>query len=197
MKTLFLSALTLALSACYMSKPLETAVHVTVTDHLPVSLLNSGNSRFCTAIADTTYQRHFKESLKKELQVNNVFIAAENPQYEISFTNLTIQESTRLDTVKDAESPDHGKIFELTTLRLNASGQVKNLHTGISESWSASNDESEKVTSFRALGQMVNGENKERNEYREKAFENLEPAWQAGICGRRSAVMIVKEIQRF
>lgn len=181
---------------CYISKPLESEVHVSINEFIQVSVINNGNSNFSGNVADAEYINQFLTGIKAELQSSNVVLDNASPQFEISFTGLVITESTRKDTVKDVESPDNGKIFELTTLDIEASGKVKKISNGAVENWTASKDKSEKVQSYRTVGQMINGENKERNEYRENEFDTNEAASLANSCGRRSGVVAVKDIAR-
>ena len=134
--------------------------------------------------------------LKGELGGNKVVIDDVNPEFEIRFDQLTVTESTRKDTINNTSSPDHGKVFELTTLKFLAKGTLVRISDGVSYNWYADKSKSESWTSLRSAEQIANGTNKEKNQYREKAFTSGTAADLTQKVGRRSGVSIVKEIYR-
>lgn len=179
-----------------MSKSLERDVHVRIDSNLPVSIFNTGSSKFSEVFDEAAYQDKFLTGLKSEFTTSKVIADNVNPEFEIKFTEFTVTETTKMETVNDSTSDDHGKQFELTTLKLSAKGTVIRLKDNVSYNWSATKDKSEKVTSLRSGGQVVTGQNKEKNEYREKDFSSDEAGDLAQKCGRRSGSSIVKEILR-
>jgi len=196
MKKIVIVAIAIILTSCYMSKSIERDVHVRIDSNLPVSVINNGNSKFSEAFNEAEYQEKFMTGLKSEFTTSKVIPDNVNPEFEIKFSEFIITESTKTETVNDSTSDDHGKQYELTSLVLKASGTVVRLKDGVSYNWSANKDKSEKVTSLRSGGQMVTGQNKEKNEYREKDFSTTESGDLAQKCGRRSGASIVKEIIR-
>jgi hypothetical protein len=175
---------------------IDRDVHVRVDTNLPVSIINNGNSKFSEAFNEAGYQEKFMAGLKSEFATSKVIPDNVNPEFEINFSEFIITESTKMETVNDTTSEDHGKQYELTTLKYSAKGTVVRIKDGVSYNWSANKDKSEKVTSLRSGGQVVTGQNKEKNEYREKNFNSEEAGSLAQKCGRRSGASIVKEIIR-
>lgn len=196
MRLLSITLLSLLLTSCYVSKSLEDEVRVRINGVIPVTIVNEGNSAFVDAYTKKEYQQKFLEGLKAEFATSKVIIDNENPMFEIKFTSLTITESTEMETVNDSTSDDHGRQFELTKLSLTAKGDLIQLPQGNSSSWWADKTKAERVTSLRSGGQVITGQNKEKNEYREKEFSDDQAADLTIKCGRRSGVVIVKDIIR-
>ncbi len=71
-----------------------------------------------------------------------------------------------------------------------------NLADQSKQSWTATKNKKERVTSLQSLGQMVTGENKELNEYRKKDFDKNEFLSLAGQCGQDAAGEISKRVKR-
>ncbi|MCH2233999.1 MAG: hypothetical protein MK078_07080 [Crocinitomicaceae bacterium] len=196
MKTFSLLTLIIFLTGCYMSKSLEREVHVRLDENIPVSIINNGNSNFTGAGDETAYRTKFIEGMKAEFTTSKIIPDGVNPEFEIKVSEFKITESTREETVDDTSSSDHGKTFELTKLELYAQGTVTRLSDNVVYNWTASKNEEEKVTSLRSGGQIVTGQNKDKNEYREKELNDNEAVDLAWNCGRRSGNSAVKEITR-
>ena len=169
-----------------MSKSLEREVHVRLDENIPVSIFNNSNSNFTGAGDEATYRSKFIEGMKAEFQTSKIIPDGVNPEFEIKVLEFTITETTKEETVNDSTSDDHGKKFELTKLELSAKGTVTRLSDNVQYNWSASKNEEEKVTSLRSGGQIVTGQNKEKNEYREKELNENEAVDLSWNCGRRS-----------
>ena len=196
-KNLLLCILLLSgLSSCYtnINKQLDREVHVRISPNLPVTVNNTGNSNFSGEFTQADYTAKFLEGLKAEFGTSNIVIDELNPEFEVTFTQFTITESTTNETVNDTTSEDHGTVFELSKLDLSANGNVVRLKDGASYTWSASKSKDEDVKSSRTAGQIISGENQEKNQYREKEFDTDEAAQLSVVTGRRSATTIVKEI---
>ena len=196
MKNAHIFLIILTLSSCYFSKTVDREVHVRIDENIPVSLFNNGNSNFIGAGSEADYQAKFLEGMKSEFNGSQVIIDQANPEFEIHVTSFSITESTSEYTVNDTTSEDHGRKYELSELDLEAKGTVVRLSNNQSYSWSALKDKEEKVTSNRNAGQMVTGQNKEKNEYRKKDFSENEAVDLSWNCGRRAGTSIVKEIIR-
>ena len=188
--------LVIVLNSCYMSKSLDIDVHVRINMNIPVSIFNNGASSFTANFQESDYQNQFLEGMKSEFQTGKVIPDNNNPEFEVRVDLFTITETTKMHTVNDTTSDDHGKTYELTKLDLLAKGTIVRLKDNVSYNWSASKDKEEKVTSLRSGGQIVTGQNKEKDEYREKEFSSDEAASLARKCGRRSGVSVIKEILR-
>lgn len=195
MKRIYLLvALPFLLSACYISKSLDREVHVRLIADVPVNVVNNSNSNFTAFASNEQYAEKLLEGMKGEFNGSNVVPDNVNPEFEVLVTEFTLTETTKIETVNDTTSDDHGKKFELTELDLTAKGIVTRLSDGVQYEWWANKSKEEKVTSLRSAGQIVTGENKEKNEYREKEFsedEALDLSWN---CGRRSGNSVVKKI---
>ena len=190
------SAVVLLFNGCYLGKTLEQEVHVSVLDVFDVTINNNGNSNFSAMNSHEQYRNTFIAGMKNELQSSKIIADGVNPSYEISITSFVITESTFSETVNDADSPDNGKVFELTKLELEAGGIVRNIASGKTKTWMASKDKSEKVTNSRSAGQVITGQNKDRNVYREKEFDQAEVDDLSQSTGRRSAVSMTKIISK-
>ena len=190
---------TLILSGCYLNlkHTIDRVVRVRIVEDVPVSITNTGNSTFNEYVTEAEYKSKYLDALRAELGgTANIILSDENPEYEVMISSFTIQESTKEEKINDSESPDHGKVFELTTLDFTAQGSVKRLSDGKTRSWYANKSKSESTTSSRSAGQLVTGDNKEKNEYREKDFDSGTAADFTNTIGSRSGVVIVKEISK-
>lgn len=189
----------LILSGCYvnLNHTIDREVRVSIVEDVPITITNTGNSTFNEYMSEDEYRSKYLAALRAELGgTTNIILTDENPEYLITITSFTIQESTKEEKINDSESPDNGKIFELTTLDFTAQGSVKNLSTGKSRSWYANKSKSESTTSSRSAGQLVTGDNKDKNEYREKDFDSGTAADFTNTIGSRSGIVIVKEISK-
>ena len=193
--TLLGVALTM-LSGCYinLNKHLDREVRVRVNNNLPVSIDNQGNSTFNEYLNDSQYVEQFMAGLKAEFSGNKIVIDDVNPEFEVRFSEFSITESTKMETVNNESSPDHGKEFELSTLNLVAKGTVVRMSDGVSYDWYASKNKNESLTSLRSADQIAKGTNKEKNQYREKSFVSGTATDLTQKVGRRSGTSIVKEI---
>jgi hypothetical protein len=186
----------IGLSSCYMNlnKHLEREVKVRLDTNFPVSIDNQGNSSFSSSLNEVQYKEEFLKGLRAEFQGSKIIIDDLHPEFEIQFSQFSVSESTRMDTIKNTSSPDNGKIFELSKLRIEARGKLIRMTDGVVNDWYAHLDDSESTTSLRSASQITGGTNKEKNEYREKPFNTDQAGEMTLKVGRRSGVSIVKEI---
>jgi hypothetical protein len=96
-------------------------------------------------------------------------------QFRLEVQNITFTESSSPHTVSDAASPYNGVTFQLancevsyTLVLYNRSGGTEKLF----ETYVIDENREEKVKNNRTLGQVVTGSNKEKDEYRLKAFRD-------------------------
>ncbi len=181
-------------STCYVSKSLEREVRVAIVTNFTTSVTNGGNSTFSVNYSDAEYKDAFLEGMKSEFSGNKIIIDEQNPEFTIVISSFSINESTIIETVEDADSPDNGKSFELTELDLEARGTVSKNGNSELKSWFANKQKSEKVTNNRSGGQIITGDNKDHNTYREKEFSNSVVKDLAEKCGRRSGARIINDI---
>jgi hypothetical protein len=192
-----LSLSTALLSGCYVNlkSKIDRPVRVQIATEVPVTITNTGNSTFNEYLSKEQYVATFLLGVKGELSgTENVTIVEDNPDYMVTFDQLKVMESTSMKKIDDPDSPDHGKEFELTQLAFSAQGKVQRISDGSTRSWSASKDKSETTTSLRNAGQVLTGDNKDKDEYREKAFDSGTAEDLTQQTGRRSGVVIVRDI---
>jgi len=202
MKTrISLLALTISLgflfSGCYVNlkSKIDKPVTVEISDNLPVVISNTGNTNFSGNITQEQYVEAFMLGLKGELGgTENVTIVASGGQYLVTFEQLKVDETTKIEKIDDKDSEDHGKEFELTSLDFAASGNVVRVSDGSTRSWTAYKDKDESTTNSRSAGQVLTGDNKDKTEYREKEFDDGTAEDLAQKTGRRSGVVIVRDI---
>ncbi|MFT5668874.1 MAG: hypothetical protein ACI9DK_003079 [Vicingaceae bacterium] len=191
--------LILLFSGCYvnLNKHIDREVRVRISQDIPTSIDNEGNSTFNEYLNEAQYKEKYLSGLKAELNgTANIVLDDVNPEFEIRLTQLTVTESTRMDTVKNTSSPDNGKAFELTKFSLVAKGTLVRLSDGVSNDWYADKNKSESFTSTRSASEIANGTNKEKNLYHEKSFVSSTAEDLTRKVGGRSGVVVVKEISR-
>jgi len=182
--------------SCYVSKSLDRDVKVKLSEALIVKINNSGNSNFSGKYTEGEYKAAFFEGMKAEFAGSHIILVENDPEFSIIVDELVINESTKSETVSDADSPDNGKVFELSELDLSSSGNVNSPSGTHVSSWSADKNKEEKVTNSRSGGQIITGDNKDNNTYREKEFSDDEALDLAQKCGRRSGARIINDIVR-
>lgn len=184
------------LNGCYVSKPLDHDVKISINKDFPVQIKNEGKSNFSSKHSEDEYRQSYLTEMTKELQINHIVIDDAAPQFIAKISLLEITESTKMDTVKDEKSKDNGMIRELTMAGLKTNGTIAKAGETTNHNWQAEKAKDESLTNNQSFDQFVNGQNKDHSSYREKAFDDTEFVKQAGVCGRRAAVRITNEIQR-
>ena len=196
MKKIAVILLAFVLTSCYVSKTLERDVNVSLNESFFVTVSNTGNSTFSGKYSQEEYKQAFIEGMKAEFAGSHIILTESNTEFMVSITELIITESSKKDTVSDADSKDNGKVYELSALKLSAKGAVKKADGANVSDWWADKNKEEKVTSMRSGGQMITGNNKDNNSYREKEFSDDKALDLARQCGRRSGARIVNDIVR-
>ncbi len=190
-----LLAIVIVAQSCYVAKPLEREVHVSINKDFPVVVKNVGNSNFSARHSEEEYRKAYIKDMTTEFGADHVVLDDTNPEFIVKIAVLEITESTKMDTVKDAKSKDNGMVREITLGGLKTNGTVMK-PGGTEVKWEAERDKNEELTSNRSVGQMLEGENKDGTEYRLKSFNDNEFVVQAGHCGRRAAVRVVQQIKK-
>jgi hypothetical protein len=180
--------------SCYISKSLERDVNVSLDKSFNVAISTSGNSTFSSNYSAEEYKAAFIEGMKAEFATGHIIIVDNSPEFSISISEVSMTESTKSHTVSDTDSDDNGKVFELTSINLNAKGIVVQSEGSDSRNWSADKGNEEKVTNSRSGGQIITGANKDKKTYREKELNAYEALDLARKCGRRSGVRIINDI---
>ena len=187
----------LLFSGCYVNlkSKIDREVKVEISGNVPVVISNTGNSNFTTYMNQEQYVAAFLKGLKGELGgTENVIIVESGGEFVVTFDQVEIKETTNIEKINDTDSEDHGKEFELTTLNFAASGKVQRVSDGSTRSWTAYKDKSESTTSSRSAGQVITGDNKDKTQYREKTFDSGTAEDLTEKTGRRSGVVIVRDI---
>jgi len=186
------------LIGCNVTKSLETEVTMAIDTNFEVVIENKGNSNFSEGTSNGEYRDAYLAGMKSSLNLNKIRTveAHENPDFTLKITKLTIVENIKLDTVKHEESPDNGKVFELTTASFKSLGVVTQSLTGEKSSWTGDKNKSERKTSFQSIKQIATGENKELREYREKKFDEHTFRNLASTCGSNSGVSVTRSVKR-
>ena len=180
--------------SCYVSKSLERDVSVSLDQSFNIAVNNSGSSSFSSRYSAEEYKAAFIEGLKAEFATGHIIVVENSPEFSISISEVSMAESTKPHTVSDVDSDDHGKVFELTSILLKAKGKVVQSEGSGSRGWWADKSKDEKVTNNRSGGQIITGENKDKNTYREKELNDDEALDLARKCGRRSGARIINDI---
>ena len=189
--------LSLLFSGCYVNlkSKINREVKVEISGNVPVVISNTGNSNFTTYMTQDQYVAAFLQGIKSELGgTENVIIVESGGEFLITFDQVEVKETTKVEKINDTNSDDHGKEFELTTLNFAATGKVQRISDGSTRSWTAYKDKSESTTSSRSAGQVITGDNKDKTEYREKAFDSGTAEDLMEKTGRRSGVVVVRDI---
>ena len=182
------------LPSCYVSKTLERDVNVSLNTDFVVSVTNNGSSTFSSKYSEEEYKAAFIEGMKAEFAGGHIKIVESNPEFTVTVSEVSMVESTKTETVADEDSEDNGKVFELSSLNLSAKGQVVKVAGSDSRDWWADKSKDEKVTNSRSGGQIITGDNKDNNTYREKDFNDDVALDLARKCGRRSGARITNDI---
>ena len=179
--------------SCYISKSLERDVNVSLDESFNIAVNNSGSSSFSSRYSAEEYKSAFIEGMKAEFATGHIIVVDNSPEFSISVSEVSMAESTKSHTVSDVDSDDNGKVFELTSIKLKAKGKVIQSE-GTEKGWWADKSKDEKVTNNRSGGQIITGENKDKNTYREKELDDDEALDLARKCGRRSGARIINDI---
>lgn len=180
--------------SCYVSKNLERDVNVSLSESFMIAISNTGNSTFSSNSTGDEYKAAFIEGMKAEFSSGRILIVENDAEFSISINEVSMTESTNTETVSDVDSDDNGKVFELTSISVNAKGTVIKTSDGDTRDWWADKSKDEKVTNSRSGGQIVTGENKDKKTYREKEFDSGEALDLARKAGRRSGARIINDI---
>jgi len=192
--SLFIALSLVMFQSCYVSKTLERDVNVSLSESFIINISNNGNSTFSSNFTSEEYKTAFIEGMKSEFATGRIVLVDNNPEFTVSINEVSLVESTKSETVSDSDSDDNGKVFELSSISVNAKGKVVKVDNLDSRDWWADKSKDEKVTNSRSGGQIITGDNKDNKTYREKEFDNNEALDLAQKCGRRSGARIINDI---
>ena len=193
----YFSVITLfSLEGCYVAKPLDRDVRISVNTDFPIFIKNEGNSNFSTRHTEAEYRKQYINDMMGEFANDHIVVDQATPEFIVNITSLELYETTKVDTVKDTSSKDNGMIQELTLAKLKTSGTIKKAAGTTTIAWTADRDKNEELTKSRSVGQIAAGENKDGSSYRIVSFDDNEFVVQSGHCGRRAAVRMAQEIRK-
>ncbi|GAB1444660.1 hypothetical protein MASR2M41_02790 [Flammeovirgaceae bacterium] len=174
----------------------ETEVRVSLDESVAIEIFKDSGTRFITLYSEEDYRKAFLDYLKSSMNERKLIIDNTNPEFSITITKLELTEISTLDTVRDERSPDNGRVFDIAIANGKVSGTITNLATQKTETWTASRDKKERLTSFQSPAQIIKGENKDLNEYRKKDFDKNEFVSIAAQCGQQAAKEVGNSVRR-
>ena len=193
----YFSVITLfSLEGCYVAKPLDRDVRISVNTDFPIFIKNEGNSNFSTRHTEAEYRKQYINDMMGEFANDHIVVDQATPEFIVNITSLELYETTKVDTVKDTSSKDNGMIRELSLAKLKTAGTIKKAGGTTTIAWTADRDKNEELTKSRSVGQIAAGENKDGSSYRIVSFDDNEFVVQSGHCGRRAAVRMAQEIRK-
>ena len=193
----YFSVITLfSLEGCYVAKPLDRDVRISVNTDFPIFIKNEGNSNFSTRHTEAEYRKQYINDMMGEFANDHIVVDQATPEFVVTITSLELYETTKVDTVKDTSSKDNGMIRELSLAKLKTAGTIKKAGGTTTIAWTADRDKNEELTKSRSVGQIAAGENKDGSNYRLVSFDDNEFVVQSGHCGRRAAVRMAQEIRK-
>ena len=193
----YFSVMTLfSLEGCYVAKPLDRDVRISVNTDFPIFIKNEGNSNFSTRHTEAEYRKQYINDMMGEFANDHIVVDQATPEFVVTITSLELYETTKVDTVKDTSSKDNGMIRELSLAKLKTAGTIKKAGGTTTIAWTADRDKNEELTKSRSVGQIAAGENKDGSSYRIVSFDDNEFVVQSGHCGRRAAVRMAQEIRK-
>ena len=193
----YFSVITLfSLEGCYVAKPLDRDVRISVNTDFPIFIKNEGNSNFSTRHTEAEYRKQYINDMMGEFANDHIVVDQATPEFVVTITSLELYETTKVDTVKDTSSKDNGMIRELSLAKLKTAGTIKKAGGTTTIAWTADRDKNEELTKSRSVGQIAAGENKDGSSYRIVSFDDNEFVVQSGHCGRRAAVRMAQEIRK-
>ena len=167
----YLSVITLlSLEGCYVAKPLDRDVRISVNTDFPIFIKNEGNSNFSIRHKDAEYRKQYINDMMGEFANDHIVVDQATPEFVVTITSLELYETTKVDTVKDTSSKDNGMIQELTLAKLKTSGTLKKAGGTTTIAWTADRDKNEELTKSRSVRQIAAGENKDGSNYRVASF---------------------------
>jgi len=187
----------LLLSACYTSKKATRAVNITVSD-FEVVIEKDPKGHFVDNYTKEQYKEFFMNQLKSSLEYNNIFIKQENAEFTITIDKLVLQETLTTDTIKDAQSPDFRKVYDITKLIVKSTGTVtSNSNNKKREAFTADKSDKEKLTLQHPIGTKIDGRKPGPHDWRKKAFNSHEFRDHTQTVGKRTSDVITNRVNRF
>ncbi len=200
MRTQFLifSLAVFVLSACYTSKKASRPVNITVNTDFPVIIEKDPKGHFLDYYTAEQYREAFLNTMKSQLALNNIFITSDNAEFTVVIDKLLLQETMTTDTIKDNQSPDYGKVYDITKLFVQSTGTVtSNKDSKKWEAFKADRSDKEKLTLQHPIGTKIDGRKPGPHDWRKKAFNSHEFRDNASTVGKRTSDVITNRVNRF
>ena len=196
-KIIYSLLLSMVLYGCYTSKPLSREVKVFINANYSIQIEKDPKGHFVDYYTKEQYKQFFYEALIKQLNYNKISVDAGNPEYIIDIENVIIVEKLTTDTVKDAQSKDKGKVYDITIAEVKSVGKIRKTDNSQNDSWSAEKSKREKLTNLQTAGQVVTGQNSGAHDWRKKAFDSNEYLELTSSLGNRTGDVISKRLSRW
>jgi len=196
---LSLAVITASIIGCSSSKPLAREVKASINKDFVITKSVSGIENFTGKSTDQTYHDRVVESLTSGMTGKGITVTNDSPEYKITIEEVSIVETSILETINDTLAKNNGSVFKLSSVKVIVSGYVT-AATGVGKSYpfSESKEKNESTTKNRGAMQHYKGENMHSDEYREKKLSDYEVLKMIGSCayngGKRAAKNIIKDV---
>jgi hypothetical protein len=185
------------LNACYTSKKATRPINITVSD-FEVVIEKDPKGHFVDNYTKEQYKEFFMTQLKSSLEYNNIFIKPDNAEFSVTIDKVLLKETLTVDTIKDAQSPDFGKVFDITMMLVKSTGTVTSNRDGKKwEAFTADKSDKEKLTLQHPIGTKIDGRKPGPHDWRKKGFNSHECRDHTLTVGKRTSDVITNRVNRF
>lgn len=185
-------------SECYVSKKTSRPVTVSVNDDFQVVLEKDPKGHFLDYYTAEQYKESYLKGLKSGLEIKNISIVKENPEFKVVIDKLILTESLTTDTIKDPKCPDFGKVYDITKLLVVANGTVASIADPKKwEAFKADRNDKEKLTNLFPIGAQIGGKKPGPNDWRKKPFDSHEFSQNAYTVGSRTGDVVTNRVNKF
>lgn len=188
------------LSSCFLGRNVEVHKTIAVVDEIQVSDNTTiDTTKYIDPAQFEAQRQEFVSAVKSQFQYDNMTVVepGENPDLVLVLTKLEFEESASTETVNDADSEYNGMTYKLHKCTVNGSGVLYDgARTKVLDNISASADKEEKVKNNRTIGDLITGDNKDNNDYRQKLLSDGVFAEVAAKCGHRVEGYVSSKVAR-
>lgn len=193
-----LAFVSVLVSACYTSKKASRPVNVSINENFQVIIEKDPKGHFLDYYTAEQYKETYLKGLKSLLQLNNIIVVTENPEFTVTIEKLVLNESLTTDTIKDPKCPDYGKVYDITKLLVVANGTVASVTDSKKwEAFKADRTDKEKLTNIFPIGAKIGDKKPGPNDWRKKPFDSHEFYDNAYKVGSRTGDVVTNRVNRF
>lgn len=199
MRLLIISLFLSTLSGCYFGRQLDHPVTMYIDEAFELTDATTiENIKYVNYTDLETYKSNYLQGLRTDLSNANVtFVkSAQEADYVLSVQSITLIEGEKEYTVSDADSEFNGQTYILNTCEVNAE---VTLSTGAGkkvDNWTIYANKDEKVKNNRNLSDLISGDNKDNNTYRQKLLSESVFVSLSSKCGSRTGAKVSTKISR-